>query len=520
MTNAIVRVPALERRRGGPARQRPGGVHARRRVHPRARPTSAASGSRPASARTASRAQAGWASSSPSGSSRACRASTSGRWTRAASARTTRAGEYTLARTLEVYSTYYDVKYPGHERQAGRPLRLSPTYSRLQELGRGVRREVRLGAAELVRAERRRRRRVAAPARLGGPPLVARDRRPSTGPCGRPPRSSTRRRSPRSRSPGAGAADFLERLCDNRVARDDRRESPTRRCSTRAAGSSATSPSRGSPRSASASSPAQRSAGTTSPGSPPMRPRTARSLVEDVTSRYACLGIWGPRARDILAAADDGRSLERRVPVHARAGARGRAGAVPRAPRDLRRRAGLGALLPDASSACALWDTIWAAGPRPRPPRGRLPRDRLVPAREGLPRLGRRHHARGHALGGRARLRRQARQGRLHRPRGAARQARAGAEARLPRPRRPARRRARLRARPARRRHGRPRHERRLRLHGRALDRLRLRPRGRRGAGTAGRGRDLRRVDRRRGRARAVVRPGRVSRPFLALAAN
>jgi glycine/D-amino acid oxidase-like deaminating enzyme len=42
---------------------------------------------------------------------------------------------YTLARTLEVYSTYYDVKYPGHERQAGRPLRVSPTYERLQELG-------------------------------------------------------------------------------------------------------------------------------------------------------------------------------------------------------------------------------------------------------------------------------------------------------------------------------------------------------------------------------------------------
>ena len=34
-----------------------------------------------------------------------------------------------------MYATYYDVKYPGHERQAGRPLRLSPTYARLAELG-------------------------------------------------------------------------------------------------------------------------------------------------------------------------------------------------------------------------------------------------------------------------------------------------------------------------------------------------------------------------------------------------
>jgi len=43
--------------------------------------------------------------------------------------------EYTLARTIEIYSTYYDVKYPGHERKAGRPLLVSPTYPRTQELG-------------------------------------------------------------------------------------------------------------------------------------------------------------------------------------------------------------------------------------------------------------------------------------------------------------------------------------------------------------------------------------------------
>ena len=34
-----------------------------------------------------------------------------------------RSREYTLARTKEIYETYYDVKYPGHERTAGRPLR-------------------------------------------------------------------------------------------------------------------------------------------------------------------------------------------------------------------------------------------------------------------------------------------------------------------------------------------------------------------------------------------------------------
>ena len=46
-----------------------------------------------------------------------------------------RSREYTLARTTEIYETYYDVKYPGHERAAGRPLRVSSAYGRLQELG-------------------------------------------------------------------------------------------------------------------------------------------------------------------------------------------------------------------------------------------------------------------------------------------------------------------------------------------------------------------------------------------------
>jgi glycine cleavage system T protein len=46
-----------------------------------------------------------------------------------------RSQAYTLARATEVYATYYDIKYPNHERQAGRPLRLSSAYQRLTELG-------------------------------------------------------------------------------------------------------------------------------------------------------------------------------------------------------------------------------------------------------------------------------------------------------------------------------------------------------------------------------------------------
>src|SRR5947209_18561819 len=42
---------------------------------------------------------------------------------------------YTLARSYEALSQYYDIKYPGEEKLAGRPLRVSPIYVRHRELG-------------------------------------------------------------------------------------------------------------------------------------------------------------------------------------------------------------------------------------------------------------------------------------------------------------------------------------------------------------------------------------------------
>ncbi len=46
-----------------------------------------------------------------------------------------RSPAYTLARSIENYATYYDIHYPNEERQAGRPLRTSPTYETLAGLG-------------------------------------------------------------------------------------------------------------------------------------------------------------------------------------------------------------------------------------------------------------------------------------------------------------------------------------------------------------------------------------------------
>ena len=43
--------------------------------------------------------------------------------------------DYIVSRTIETYSMYYDIHYPGEERLSGRGLRISPTYYRLRDLG-------------------------------------------------------------------------------------------------------------------------------------------------------------------------------------------------------------------------------------------------------------------------------------------------------------------------------------------------------------------------------------------------
>ena len=96
---------------------------------------SAVSGSRPGSVRTGSPARAASGGRWRAGSSTASPSSTSGRWTSAGSGRRTGRRRYTLARSIENYATYYDIHYPNEERQAGRPLRTSPTYDDLAGLG-------------------------------------------------------------------------------------------------------------------------------------------------------------------------------------------------------------------------------------------------------------------------------------------------------------------------------------------------------------------------------------------------
>ena len=77
----------------------------------------------------------------------------------------------------EVYETYYDIRYPGHERQAGRPLRTSSAYPWHREHGAAFGEKSGWERVNWYEPTRAARRRAAAAARLGGDALVAGDRR-------------------------------------------------------------------------------------------------------------------------------------------------------------------------------------------------------------------------------------------------------------------------------------------------------------------------------------------------------
>ena len=254
--------------------QRPGGVHPRQRVLPRRERGARVlrrRGLLRARPRRRGRHRPGDGRVDPR---RASPRSTCGRWTSGASARTSARPATRSSARKEVYETYYDIRYPGHERLAGRPLRTSSAYPWHAEHGAAFGEKSGWERVNWYERNAPAGRGVAAPARLGGDALVAGDRR----------------RAPRHARAGGAVRRVLVREARGRRARARPRScsgcatttsrarwarSPTRRCSTATAASSATSPSRASRRSCSRSSPARPSATTTSAGYGATHPRTA-----------------------------------------------------------------------------------------------------------------------------------------------------------------------------------------------------------------------------------------------------
>ncbi|MEO5574686.1 MAG: FAD-dependent oxidoreductase [Gaiellaceae bacterium] len=206
---------------------------------------------------------------------------------------------YTLARTTEVYSTYYDVKYPGHERQAGRPLRLSPAYPRLQELGAAFGEKSGWERANWFEPNAERGDESLRPSGWAGrhwSPAIGVEHAACREFAALFDESSFAKIEVR----GPGAATLLEWLCDNRVAREVGAITYTQMLNAKGGIECDFTVTRlGEER--------FRIVTGTAFGRHDLAwirqhaPEDGSVIVDDVTSKYACIGIWGPASREILA---------------------------------------------------------------------------------------------------------------------------------------------------------------------------------------------------------------------------
>ena len=209
-----------------------------------------------------------------------------------------RSRAYTLARTIEVYSTYYDVRYPGHERQAGRPLRVSPAYARLAELGAAFGEKSGWERANWFEPNA-----AAGDESLRPKGWAGRLWSPATGAEHRACREAAALFDETSFAKievsGAGAAAFLESLCANRVARDVGAITYTQMLNRHGGIECDFTVTR-------LAEDRFRIVTGTAFGQHDLAwirshaPEDGSVTVADVTSQYACFGLWGPKAREIL----------------------------------------------------------------------------------------------------------------------------------------------------------------------------------------------------------------------------
>jgi glycine cleavage system aminomethyltransferase T/glycine/D-amino acid oxidase-like deaminating enzyme len=212
-----------------------------------------------------------------------------------------RSRNFTLARTYEVYSTYYDITYPNHERLAGRPLRLSPVYGRLKELGAVFGEKSGWERANWFESNA----------------TTGEGARRSRGWAGRhwSPAIAAEHRGARERAAlfdetsfakaeitGSGAGEYLQRLCANNMDRPVGTVMYTQLLNDRGGIECDVTITR-------LAQDVYRMVTGTAYGQHDIawlrrnlrrHDASGNVRVTDVTSAYACLGMWGPRARDIV----------------------------------------------------------------------------------------------------------------------------------------------------------------------------------------------------------------------------
>jgi glycine cleavage system aminomethyltransferase T/glycine/D-amino acid oxidase-like deaminating enzyme len=212
-----------------------------------------------------------------------------------------RSSGYTLARVRENYETYYDIRYPGQEREAGRPLRTSAAYpwhaangASFGEKSGWERVNYYTGNAAGGDAGLR-------PAGWAGrlwSPAIEVEHRATRERAGLFDESSFGKLE----VSGPGAAALLDRLCANWVVRGPGRVTYTQMLNERGGIECDVTVSQVDDRTFMVVT------GTALAGHDlAWITRHARSQiadgsvqVRDVTSQWVCFGLWGPRARDIL----------------------------------------------------------------------------------------------------------------------------------------------------------------------------------------------------------------------------
>jgi glycine cleavage system aminomethyltransferase T/glycine/D-amino acid oxidase-like deaminating enzyme len=209
-----------------------------------------------------------------------------------------RSPRYTLARTREVYETYYDIRYPGHERQAGRPLRTSSVYPWHAAHGAAFGEKSgweRVNWYDSNAADGDESLRPRGWAGQNWSPAIGAEHLAARQTAGLFDESSFSKLE----ISGPGAAELLEHLCDNRVARDVGAITYTQMLNHRGGIECDFTVTR------LAEERFQIVTGTAFgnhdaswirrhlPGDGSVR-------VDDVTSQWACFALWGPRAHAIL----------------------------------------------------------------------------------------------------------------------------------------------------------------------------------------------------------------------------
>ncbi len=209
-----------------------------------------------------------------------------------------RSPHYTLARAKEVYETYYDIRYPGHERTAGRPLRTSCAYDWHRRHGGAFGEKSgweRVNWYESNAAASEDSLRPNGWAGMNWSPAIAAEHRAARETAALFDESSFAK----IEVVGPGAAEFLEHLCDNRVARAVGAVTYTQMLNRRGGIECDCTVAR-------VETDVFQIVTGTAFGNHDLgwirkhMPDDGSVRVTDTTAAWACFGLWGPRARAVL----------------------------------------------------------------------------------------------------------------------------------------------------------------------------------------------------------------------------